>query len=326
MKLMKLIPDQTSIPFTKYRWHALVLTAVSFVGAVIALVTPGLNLGVDFRGGITIEVEDAQPVNLGDVRSAIGALNLGGYKVQEFGAPNIIIVIVDPSNIVAGKAEDGVEGSDADNALQAASVRVQDALRQTLGDDIKFRDRSVVGPTVSGELVQRGVWAVIAATLGMLLYIWVRFQWQWGVGAVIGVIHDSIITVGIFALLQYEFNLATIAAILTVIGYSVNDTVVVYDRIRENLRKYKKMPLAELIDLSLNETLTRTIVTGGTTVLTLLALVFFGGEVLRGFAVMITLGILIGTYSSLFVASPFLLLTGVRRESSGAEQAAAQTP
>ena len=164
------------------------------------------------------------------------------------------------------------------------------------------------------------------ATGLMLVYIWIRFQWQWGVGAVIGVVHDSIITVGIYALLQLEFNLATIAAILTVIGYSVNDTVVVYDRIRENLRKYKKMPLAELIDLSLNETLTRTIVTGGTTLITLLALAFFGGEVLRGFAIMITLGIVIGTYSSLFVASPFLLLTGVKRDVGAGAQAAAQTP
>jgi len=327
MKLLKIIPDKTTVPFTKYRWHALALTAISFVVAIALLVKPGLNLGVDFRGGITIEVEDTAPVDLGQVRGAIGALNLGSYKVQEFGAPNIIVVIVDPANIVNVQGGAGEEaGSEADEALQAASTQVQDALRQTLGEDITFRNRSVVGPTVSGELVNRGVMAVVFATGLMLVYIWIRFQWQWGVGAVIGVVHDSIITVGIYALLQLEFNLATIAAILTVIGYSVNDTVVVYDRIRENLRKYKKMPLAELIDLSLNETLTRTIVTGGTTLITLLALVFFGGEVLRGFAIMITLGIIIGTYSSLFVASPFLLLTGVKRDAGAGAQAAAQTP
>ncbi|NJM34596.1 MAG: protein translocase subunit SecF [Rhodomicrobium sp.] len=175
-------------------------------------------------------------------------------------------------------------------AEQLVAQRVQAALKSALGEDLEFRRIDVVGPTVSGELVQRGLMAVVFATVMMLGYIWIRFQWQWGTGAVLGVIHDTVITLGVYAVCQFEFNLATIAAILTVIGYSVNDTVVVYDRIRENLRKYKKMPLAELIDLSLNETLTRTIVTGGTTIMALIALVIFGGEVLRGFSVAITLG------------------------------------
>lgn len=325
MKLLKLIPDKTSIPFMKFRWYGLAITSVAFIGAMIALVVPGLNLGVDFRGGISIEVEDTAPVDLGEVRSAIGALNLGGYKVQEFGSPNVVMVVVDPSLEAVSAGEDG-EAINADEALQQASERVQAALVGALGDDITFRSRSVVGPTVSGELVQRGIIAVILASCMMLLYIWIRFQWQWGLGAVIGVVHDAGITLGLYALFQFEFNLATIAAILTVIGYSVNDTVVVYDRIRENLRKYKKMPLDELIDLSLNETLTRTIVTGVTTLLALIALIFIGGEVLRGFSIVIALGILIGTYSSLFVAAPFLLLTGVKREGLAGTQAAAQTP
>ena len=195
-----------------------------------------------------------------------------------------------------------------------------------LGADVEFRRVDVVGPTVSGELIWRGLAAIGAATAMMLGYIWFRFQLQWGAGAVIGGIHDTIITVGLIALFQFDFNLNVIAAILTVIGYSVNDTVVVYDRIRENLRKYKQMPLAELIDLSLNETLTRTVVTGGTSVLALGALVIFGGEVLRGFCFAIMFGIVIGTYSSLFVAAPFLLLTGVKRDWAKVKVAAPATP
>lgn len=324
MKLLKLIPDDTKIPFTKYRWHALALTAVVFFGAAAALFTPGLNFGVDFRGGISLEVEDSEPIDLSQVRGVIGALDLGSYKVQEFGSPNIVRVVIDPNKIVAEtRAREG-DDADADRAVQAAADQVQAALREALGSDSSFRNREIVGATVSGELVQRGLMAIAFATVMMLIYIWIRFQWQWGVGAVIATIHDTVITVGIYALLQLEFNLATIAAVLTVIGYSVNDTVVVYDRIRENLRKYKKMPLDQLIDLSLNETLTRTIVTGGTTLLALTALTVFGGEVLRGFSILIVLGIVIGTYSSLFVAAPFLLLARIKRE-TGVAAPAAQT-
>lgn len=325
MKLLKLIPDNTKIPFTKYRWHAFVLTIVMFFGAAAALYAPGLNFGVDFRGGISLEVEDSEPIDLSLVRGVIGALDLGSSKVQEFGAPNIVRVVIDPSKIVAeARASEG-DDADADRAVQAAADQVQAALREALGEDSAFRNREIVGATVSGELVQRGLMAVVLATLMMLIYIWIRFQWQWGVGAVVATIHDTVIAVGVFALLQFEFNLATIAAVLTVIGYSVNDTVVVYDRIRENLRKYKKMPLDQLIDLSLNETLTRTIVTGGTTLLALMALTVFGGEVLRGFSILIVLGIVIGTYSSLFVAAPFLLLTRIKRE-TGIAAPAGQTP
>lgn len=305
MKLLKLIPDQTNIPFTKWRWPAAMLTLAAFGASLFAIfVSPGLNFGVDFRGGITIEAEDTTPINLSDVRQAVAALNLGGAKVQEFGSPTQIVVALEATSI---------EG-DADADQQKIAGLVQDAIRGALGDDVSFKRVEVVGPTVSGELTQRGILAVVAATAMMLGYIWFRYQLQWGAGAVLGVIHDTVITVGLVALFQFSFDLNVIAAILTVIGYSVNDTVVVYDRIRENLRKYKKMPLAELIDLSLNETLTRTVVTGGTSILALAALVAFGGEVLRGFCFAIMFGIIVGTYSSLFVAAPFLLLTGVKRD------------
>jgi preprotein translocase SecF subunit len=320
MKLLKLIPDKTKIPFTKYRWHALVLTTAAFFGAIVLFFTPGLNLGVDFRGGITIEVEDDAPIDLAKARGALTAAGVEGGKVQEFGAPNIVIVaasLVKP---------DTADQNAIDQAQQTAAGQIQTALKAALGDDIKIRRVEVVGGTVSKELIEKGFLAVILASLMMLIYIWIRFEWQWGLGAVIGVLHDSVITLGIFALLRFEFNLTSVAAILTVIGYSVNDTVVVYDRIRENLRKYKKMPLTELIDLSLNETLTRTVVTGGTTLLALGALIAFGGEVLRGFSVIIFLGIIIGTYSSLFVAAPFLLLTGVKREWTRGVTTASATP
>lgn len=306
MKLLKLIPDETKIPFTKYRWHALVITLAAFVGSLFAIfVAPGLNFGVDFRGGITIEVRDTKPIDLGAVRQAISALNVGSAKVQEFGAPSQIVVALEAAK---------VDGHSADVSQQQIAGRVKEALKAALGDDVTFEREEVVGPTVSGELTQRGFLAVGLATAMMLAYIWFRFQFQWGAGAVLGVVHDTVITIGLIALFQFSFDLNVVAAILTVIGYSVNDTVVVYDRIRENLRKYKKMPLAELIDLSLNETLTRTVVTGGTSILALAALVAFGGEVLRGFCFAIMFGIVVGTYSSLFVAAPFLLLTGVKRD------------
>lgn len=307
MKLLKLIPDETHFKFTKYRWHALALTLLSFVAALITIfVVPGLNFGVDFRGGITIEASDKEPIDISVVRNAVGELGFGESKVQEFGSPNDVVIILE-------QAESG-GGINADVEQQAMATRVQNAVKEALGADIVFRRVDVVGPTVSQELVGRGLLAIGLATGMMLIYIWVRFQWQWGLGAVLGVVHDAVITVGIFALLGFDFNLTIIAAILTVIGYSINDTVVVYDRIRENLRKYKKMPLDELIDLSLNETLTRTVVTGGTAIIALAALVAVGGEVLRGFSVVIMLGIVIGTYSSIFVCAPFLLLTGVKRD------------
>jgi len=307
MKLLKLIPDDTKIPFTAYRWQALVFTLALFFGALFAIfVTPGLNYGVDFRGGITLELTDRQPVDVAAVRKAVEALEIGDFTVQQFGAPEKVKVVTGVADPVAGETPDA--------AQQVVVSRVQKALVEALGDDVVFDRREVVSPTVSGELIQRGFLAVALASGGMLLYIWFRFQLQWGAGAVIGVVHDTVITVGLVALFQFSFDLNVIAAILTVIGYSVNDTVVVYDRIRENLRKYKKMPLAELIDLSLNETLTRTVVTGGTSILALAALVIFGGEVLRGFCFAIMFGIIVGTYSSLFVAAPFLLLTGVKRD------------
>ena len=287
------------------------------VGALLALVPLGLNFGVDFTGGVTIEVADDEPIDIGEVRTVVSDLGLGSVDVQEiqdFSTSDEAVLI----RIAQQEAENSEDETAGETAQQAASLAVQDALRELLGDGVDFRKVDVVGPTVSGELVQKGALAVALAIGMMLIYIWLRFEWQFSLGAIVALIHDVIITLGMFSVTQLEFNLAIIAAILTIVGYSMNDTVVVYDRVRENLRKFKQKPLAELLDLSINDTLTRTIMTSGTTMLALFALVIFGGEVLRGFTLAMIWGIVIGTYSSIFVASPFLLATGVKRDWSKA--------
>ncbi|WP_428409928.1 protein translocase subunit SecF [Hyphococcus sp.] len=314
--LLKLIPDNTTIGFTRMRFIALIFSALLVVGSLIAIFTLGFNFGVDFKGGVTIEVADDQPIDIGEVRSIVSDLNLGSVDVQRIqdfaGADEAVLIRI------SQQEAEGEDESAGETAQQQASLAVQDALRELLGDGVDFRKVDVVGPTVSGELVQKGALAVALAIGMMLIYIWLRFEWQFSLGAIVALIHDVIITLGMFAVTRLEFNLAIIAAILTIVGYSMNDTVVVYDRVRENLRKFKQKPLAELLDVSINDTLTRTIMTSGTTMLALIALVIFGGEVLRGFTLAMIWGIVIGTYSSIFVASPFLLATGVKRDWSKA--------
>ena len=329
---LKLVPDQTNIPFTKMRFVALAISAVAVIGSIFALFTIGLNFGVDFRGGVTVEVSDSEPIDIGSVRSAVTDLGLGNVKVQSIqdfaGSDEAVVVIVEQQDAIPEGAEvEAVEGDaapDLENAQQIAAQRVQEALRTLLGDDIEFRKIEVVGPTVSGELIQKGAMAVVFAIGLMLVYIWFRFEWQFSLGAIVALMHDVIITLGLFAITRLDFNLAIIAAVLTIVGYSMNDTVVVYDRVRENLRKFKKRELADILDLSINETLSRTIMTSVTTLLALIALAVFGGEVLRGFTLAMIWGVLIGTYSSVFVASPFLLATNVKRDWS--KQAVTATP
>ena len=320
--LLKLIPDNTHVGFTRMRFIALAFSAILVVGSLIAIFTLGFNFGVDFKGGVTIEVTDDQPIDLGEVRTAMNDLGLGNIEVQEIqdfaGADKAVLV-----RIAQQEADDSAGDNAAEIAQQEALTTASNALEELLGDGVEFRKREVVGPTVSGELVQKGALAVALAIGMMLIYIWLRFEWQFSLGSIIALIHDVIITLGMFAVTRLEFNLAIIAAILTIVGYSMNDTVVVYDRVRENLRKFKQKPLAELLDVSINDTLTRTIMTSGTTMLALLALVIFGGEVLRGFTLAMIWGIVIGTYSSIFVASPFLLATGVKRDWSKAVPAGA---
>ncbi len=313
MALIKLVPDQTKIPFTSWRMIAIAISGALVLGAIGAVFALGFNFGVDFRGGVTVEVSDNEPIDLGAVRSAVNDLGLGGVRVQEIqdfaGAEPAVVVFV-PRQVVEDPAE-------AETAQQAASQSVQETLRTLLGDGMDIRKVDVVGPTVSGELIRTGVMAVTLAIGLMLVYIWFRFEWQFSVGAILALVHDVVITLGMFAVTRLEFNLAIIAAILTIVGYSMNDTVVVYDRVRENLRKFKKLSLSELLDLSINETLSRTVMTSLTTLIALGALFILGGDVLRGFTFAMIWGVLIGTYSSIFVASPLLLATGVKRDWSG---------
>lgn len=301
MRHLKLIPDDTKIPFSRWRHVAVGLSLVVMVAAVVLLVTRGLNFGIDFKGGILIEIATDGPADIGSIRSDLGGLGLGEVQIQEFGqADDVLIRVASP------------EGDDADRASQAVVEKIKGAL----GEGVEYRRVEVVGPQVSGELVEDGILAVLVSVALMLLYIWFRFEWQFSLGAVVALVHDVLATIALFCLLQIEFNLQSIAALLTIVGYSMNDTVIVFDRVRENLRKYKKMDLAELIDLSVNQTLSRTVMTSGTTLLALLALFVFGGEVIRGFTFAMIFGIFIGTYSSIFIAGPVLLAVGVSRDAT----------
>jgi preprotein translocase subunit SecF len=299
----RLIADRTSFPFLRYRNLAYAVSGALMVLSVLLLPTKGLNFGIDFEGGTMIEVRmPGGAADLAGMRAALGALGLGEVALQEFGAPDDVLIRIERQ-----------QGSDAE---QMAAVDVlKSALASAYGDDVSYRRVEFVGPKVSGELLWAGTQAVLYSLLAVLIYIWFRFEWQFGVGAVVALIHDVLLTLGVFSLLGLEFNLATVAAILTIVGYSLNDTVVVYDRVRENLRRYKALPMPALLDQSLNETLARTLMTSLTTLIALVALFVFGGPVIRDFTFAMIWGVVVGTYSSIFIATPLLLQLHVRRPS-----------
>jgi preprotein translocase subunit SecF len=294
---IRFIPDDTELPFMRYSRFGFLFSGILCIAAALVFFFNGLNYGIDFKGGTLIEVRTLGSVNIGDLRSRIGGLDLGETELQEFGAPNDILI--------------RLENQEGGEQAQTAAV---DKVTKALGNDVEIRRVELVGPKVSSELTQEGTIAVIAAVIMVLIYIWFRFEWQFGIGAVASLLHDVIITIGVLSALRVEFNLNTIAAILTIIGYSLNDTVVIYDRIREYLRKFKKKPFVDVINEALNSTLARTIITGTSTLIALLALYVWGGEVIRGFTFTMIFGVLIGTYSSLFVAAPALILLGSVRE------------
>ena len=304
MRTLKLVPVETSIGFIRYRFIAMVVSLILVIASVAAFLANGLNFGIDFRGGTLIEASAETPVDLAGLRGRLGALDLGDLQIQEFGKDTDVLI----------RIAEKTGATDASNDLSAV-----ERVRGELARDFEIRRVEIVGPQVSAELIQTGVLAVLAAIASMLIYIWFRFEWQFSVGAVLALVHDVALTIGLFALLQLDFNLSILAAVLTIVGYSMNDTVVVYDRVRENLRKYKKMDLAELLNIAINETLSRTVMTSVTTMLALLALYILGGEVIRGFTFAMIWGVIIGTYSSIFVASPLLMLLGVKRDWSGAQ-------
>ncbi|MBV8890142.1 MAG: protein translocase subunit SecF [Alphaproteobacteria bacterium] len=292
------------------RWH---LLGFAFSLALTALtiglfLTVGLNYGIDFVGGTLIEARSTTgPADLAAMRQKLDALHIGDASLQGFGSPNDVLIRLPQQ-----------PGGDA------AQMKAVQLARDALGPGIDYRRVEVVGPSVGGELIRAGVLATVLALGAILIYVWFRFEWPFGVGATISTLHDVITTVGLFAIFQLEFNLTTLAAILTIAGYSINDTVVIYDRVREAMRKYRTMPLRDLINLALNETLSRTILTVSTVALAVLALLIFGGEVLKGFSIAMLWGVVIGTYSSLFIAAPLLYYVQPNRRSIAPAREAAR--
>ena len=306
MKLLKLVPDDTNIRFLRWRVPFYVISLLLMAASLTLVLTKGLNLGVDFFGGqmirTTFTQSAAAPVS--ELREQIGALGYGEPIIQTFGKPNEISIRMRLP-----------EGATADPGLSDAMARKITATLKAAHPDVRIDGVDSVSGKVSGELFRTGMTALIAAMFAITLYIWIRFEWQFGVGALFALLHDVTLTLGLFAVTQMEFDLNIVAAILTLIGYSLNDTIVVYDRIRENLKKYRRMPLPELLDLSVNETLSRTIVTSLSVLITLLALLVFGPQVIFGFTAAITLGIFVGTYSSIYMAAPILIWLKVNSRS-----------
>ena len=276
-----------------------ILSLVLIIFSVTFLFFKGLNFGVDFKGGTLIEVRvDSSNINIKDIRQSFLKMNLGDVTIKKFGQKNDYIV--------------KIESQDSNNEDFIKSIN--DELSSSLGSDVNFRRVESVGPKVSSELLRDGLLAISLSLAAMLFYIWIRFEWQFSLGAILALVHDVIITLGIFSLLSYEINLSIVAAILTIVGYSMNDTVVIFDRIRENLKKYSDIPINGLCDVSINETLSRTLITSATTLLALLSIFIFGGEILKGFSFAMIVGVIIGTYSSIFVASPILTYTKVSQK------------
>ncbi|WP_394177283.1 protein translocase subunit SecF [Yoonia maritima] len=311
---LKLIRDNTSIDFFSKARIWLGISLVMMVVALGSFLIQGLAYGIDFQGGTSIRTQSEVSVDVAVYRGALEPLGLGDVSIAEVNDPSF----ADNQHVamIRIQAQEGDEriASDTVDAIEAALVSVDPTLT--------FQSIESVGPKVSGELINTAILAVTLAVAAILLYIWMRFEWQFAVGAVLALVHDVLLTIGIFSELQIKFDLAIIAALLTIVGYSINDTVIVFDRVRENLRKYKKKELKEVLNLSINETLSRTLMTSFTTLIALIALFVLGGDVIRGFVFAMIWGVVIGTYSSIFVASTILLVLGVKRDWSKKDPAA----
>ena len=317
MRLLRIVPDDTKFDFMRFRRISFPLSAILSIGAILAYLFIGLNLGIDFIGGTLIEIQSKTgPADLGRMRSTLNALELGDVQLQQFGAPTDVLIRI--------PQQPGGEGPQ-----QEAVAKVRGAL----GTEVEYRRVEVVGPRISAELLTFGIIGLMLAIFGILVYLWFRFEWQFALGAMIANVHDLVLTVGFMSLLQIDFDLSSIAALLTILGYSLNDTVVIYDRIREMLRRYKKMPTAELLNIAVNSTLSRSVITHVTVTLALLSLLLFGGPVIHSFSAAMTFGaVLVGSYTSIFIAAPILIYLGVgqgRTEAEGAQApraAAAASP
>lgn len=314
MRLLKLVPDNTNLPFVSLRKWAFGLTLLLSIAAVGVVLARGLNLGVDFVGGLMIEEKFDTPPSLDTLRSTVDRLNLGEVRLQAVGTDGKTISIKLPP-----------PPSTDDGATNRVVAQVQAAVTKAF-PDAKFSKQDVVGGKVSNELIGKGVLAVVLAVIGIGLFAVLRFEWQFGVSTVVAIVHDVLMTLGFFALTRFEFDLNIVAAVLTIIGYSINDKIVIDDRIRENMRRYRKMDMAGIVDLSVNETLPRTVMTSVTILLALFALLIFGGHVLRGFTSAMILGIFVGTYSSIYVSSSLLISLGLRPDPKVDDAPAAGTP
>jgi preprotein translocase subunit SecF len=309
MRGIQFVPADTRIPFMRFHKLFLGISALVAAGSILLLLLHGLNLGIDFRGGIMLDVKTAGPADLTAMRQTLAGLDVGEVGLQEFGAPDNVLIRL-------SKQEGG-------EAVQQATIN---RIKEALGPNVEYRRIELVGPQVSAELFRDALYALGCALLSIMAYLWFRFEWQFGVAGVVSLLHDVIAIVGVFALFGFEFNLTIVAAVLTIAGYSINDSVVVFDRVRENMRKYKTMPFTELLDLSINQTLSRTFLTGLTTIMVLIVLYVLGGEVLRGFSFAMLFGVIVGTYSSVFVAVPLLLYMNVRRAGVASEPALVERP
>ena len=298
MSSIRWIKKDLKVDFLSVKNIATIMSVLAIISSLFFLVYKNLNFGIDFKGGTLIEIKKEKELSIAEIRNQLSELNIGDIQIQTFGSDDIILIRIENST----------------NLTTNADMSSIELIRSSLGNNVIIQRTEIVGPKVSSELIQKGIIAIIVAVFLMLFYIWVRFEWQFSIGAVTALIHDVMITMGIFSLLQIEFNLSIIAALLTIIGYSMNDTVVVYDRIRENLRKYKQMNIFDLINQSLNETMSRTLLTSVTTLLALFSLYFLGGEVLKGFTLAMIIGVFIGTYSSVFIASQIILYLNVKRD------------
>jgi preprotein translocase subunit SecF len=294
--LLRIVPDNTSFDFMRFRRISFPMSALMSILAIVLYFTHGLNFGIDFRGGTLIEIQTKSgPADLAKMRATLSGLGFGEVQLQEFGAPENVLIRI-------------AEQPGGDVAQQAAVAKA----RQALGDGVDYRRVEVVGPRVSGELLSYGIIGLMLAILCILVYLWFRFEWQFALGAMIANVHDLVLTVGFMSLTGIDFDLTSIAALLTILGYSLNDTVVIYDRIREMLRRYKRMPMPDLLNASVNQTLSRSVITHVTVSLALLALLVFGGQAIHSFTATMMFGVvLVGTYTSVFIASPILIYLGV---------------
>lgn len=302
---LRVVAEKTNIDFFRAQWLTFGGSMVLTVVAIIAWAVMGLNFGIDFRGGTTIRTEATQPVDVGAYRQALSGLDLGDVSITEVFDPTF----AENQHV----AQIRIAPLDGQESVPPETIAEVEARLKAVDPSITFPSIESVGPKVSGELIWKAITAMVAASACILIYIWLRFEWQYAVGSVAALLHDIFIVIGIFAVFQIKFDLTIIAALLTILGYSINDTVVVFDRLRENLLKYKTMPLRDVMNLSVNETLSRTIMTSGTTLMALGAMLIFGGDVIRGFTFAIFVGVILGTYSSVFVAKNLVLFIGLDR-------------